>query len=113
MPNDFKAVVGHNFSFTTDPRPGFDGVVRCEVMTVQPERRLAYTWVGGGIDTLVEWNLTPHGTGTSLTLVHTGFAGARGYLVSRILGSGWKSNVLKALGEHVARMVSTDPVDRR
>jgi len=113
MPTDFQAVVGHKFKFTTDPRPGFDGIVRCEVVAVQPERRLSYTWVGGGIDTLVEWGLAPHGTGTSLTLLHSGFAGVRGYLVSRILGSGWKSKVLTALGEHsarIAKMATSDPV---
>jgi len=104
MPNDFRAVVGHKFKFRTEPRPGFDGIVRCEVISVQPERRLAYTWVGGGIDTLVEWDLVPHGTGTSLTLVHSGFAGVRGYLVSRILGSGWKSKILKTLGEYSAKI---------
>lgn len=104
MANDFQAMVGHKFRFTTEPRPGFDGIVQCEVVAVEPERRLAYTWVGGGIRTLVEWELAPHGAGTSLTLVHSGFAGVRGYLVSRILGSGWKSKILKALGEHSARI---------
>ena len=106
MPNDFQPVVGHRFKFTTEPRPGFDGIVQCEVKAVQPERRLTYTWVGGGIDTVVDWTLAPHGTGTSITLVHSGFAGVRGFLVSRILGSGWKSRVLKALGEHAARIDS-------
>jgi uncharacterized protein YndB with AHSA1/START domain len=112
MPNDFRAVVGHRFRFTTEPRPGFDGIVQCEVRTVQHERRLAYTWVGGGIDTLVEWDLVPHGTGTSLTLIHSGFAGVRGYLVSRILGSGWRSRILRALGEHSARIANRTSPDQ-
>lgn len=112
MPNDFRAVVGHKFEFSTDPRPGFDGIVRCEVTDVQPERRLAYTWVGGGIDTVVEWDLVPHGTGTSLTLTHSGFAGVRGYLVGRILGSGWKSKILRALGERAARIESSSSLQR-
>jgi uncharacterized protein YndB with AHSA1/START domain len=101
MPNDFRPVVGHEFRFVTEPRPGFDGIVRCEVRVVRHERQLAYTWVGGGIDTVVEWTLAPHGAGTALTLIHSGFEGVHGFLVSRILSSGWRSRVLKALGEHV------------
>jgi uncharacterized protein YndB with AHSA1/START domain len=27
MPNDFRPVVGHTFTFRTDPAPGFDGIV--------------------------------------------------------------------------------------
>lgn len=102
MPNDFRPVVGHRFTFVTAPRPDFDGIVRCEVKAVQPESLLSYSWVGGGIDTIVEWRLVPHGSGTALTLIHSGFEGVRGQLVSRLLGSGWKSRVLVALRKHTA-----------
>jgi uncharacterized protein YndB with AHSA1/START domain len=27
MPNDFQPEVGHTFTFTTKPAPGFDGIV--------------------------------------------------------------------------------------
>ena len=35
MPNDFKPVVGHAFTFRTEPVPrhGFDGIVACEVLS--------------------------------------------------------------------------------
>src|SRR5690606_4844413 len=72
MPNDFRPVVGHRFTFVTAPRPDFDGIVRCEVKAVQPESLLSYSWVGGGIDTIVEWRLAAHGSGTALTLIHSG-----------------------------------------
>ena len=36
MPNDFKPAVGHRFTFRTKPAPGFDGVVRCEVLELDP-----------------------------------------------------------------------------
>lgn len=31
MPNDFEPKVGHEFTFRTDPAPGFDGIVHCKV----------------------------------------------------------------------------------
>ena len=35
MPNDFVPALGHRFTFQTEPVPaqGFDGVIRCEVLT--------------------------------------------------------------------------------
>ena len=102
MENDFAPVVGHVFSFKTSPAPGFDGVVRCKVLEIEPERRLSYSWVGGGQETTVTWSLAPHGNGTAVTLVHSGFSGARGFIVQQILGSGWKSKLLKRLGEQAA-----------
>ena len=46
MANDFEPRVGHRFQFRTRPAPGFDGIVRCEVVTLEEPRRLAYTWQG-------------------------------------------------------------------
>jgi len=94
MPNDFKPVVGHCFQFRTKPAPGFDGIVRCEVLEVNPPRRLVYTWTGGGIDTRLAWTLTEVAQGTQLTLDHTGFRGLRGLMVRGILGKGWRSKIL-------------------
>ena len=61
MPNDFLPEVGHRFAFRTKPAPGFDGTVHCEVLTVDPPRELAYSWVGGGIDTVVRFTLAARG----------------------------------------------------
>jgi uncharacterized protein YndB with AHSA1/START domain len=94
MPNDFLPVVGHRFQFHTKPAPGFDGIVRCEVLEVSPPGRLVYTWTGGGVDTRLIWTLKQVAEGTSLTLDHTGFEGLRGMLVSSILGKGWNSKIL-------------------
>src|SRR5215472_2049874 len=83
MPNDIKAVVGHRFTFQTMPVPGFDGVARCEILEVEPNRRLRYTFRGGSherrgygayLDTVVTWTLTPTDSGgTLLRLEHDGF----------------------------------------
>ena len=44
MRNDFAPVVGHRFRFHTEPRPGFDGVVHCEVLEVdEPRKRISLT----------------------------------------------------------------------
>ena len=94
MPNDFEPKLGHRFQFRTQPRPGFDGIVNCEVIEIQPLRRLSYTWVGGSLNTVVIFSLQPESGGTRLRLEHRGFAGLRGLLVSGILGSGWKKKIL-------------------
>lgn len=94
MPNDFQPRVGHRFTFRTKPAPGFDGVVHCEVIALDPPRRLAYTWKGGGIDTIVTFTLEPDAGGTKLVLEHTGFRGARATMVSVILGRGWRKSIL-------------------
>ena len=38
MPNDFRPAVGHQFTFRTEPVPqhGFDGIVQCEVLALEP-----------------------------------------------------------------------------
>jgi uncharacterized protein YndB with AHSA1/START domain/DNA-binding transcriptional ArsR family regulator len=89
MPNDFQPVVGHRFTFRTDPAPGFDGIVHCEVLRVEPPRLLSYTWKGGPLDTVVTFTLQPTVEGTRLTFIQTGFEGVRANLVRLILRSGW------------------------
>jgi len=104
MPNDFAPVVGHRFTFRTAPRPGFDGVVQATVLEVAPPERLSYSWTGGGIDTVVCWRLVREGTNTRLFLEQDGFTGLRGFMVSRILGSGWKGIVAKRIPAAAARV---------
>jgi uncharacterized protein YndB with AHSA1/START domain len=48
MENDFELKVGHRFQFRTEPAPGFDGIVNCEVLEIEEERRLRY--LGGWAD---------------------------------------------------------------
>jgi uncharacterized protein YndB with AHSA1/START domain len=49
MPNDIEPVLGHEFRFTTHPKPGFnfDGIVYCKILEVDPLRKLSYSWKGG------------------------------------------------------------------
>ena len=105
MPNDFAPQVGHRFNFRTKPAPGFDGVVDCEVLELDPPRRLAYSWKGGGIDTVVAWSLAAEGANTRLVMEQSGFTGLRGWMVSRILGGGWKKIIGQALRDAAGRIV--------
>lgn len=88
MPNDFQPIVGHRFTFRTDPGPGFDGIVRCEVLELAPEERMVLSWVGGPIDTRVSFTLSDAPGGCRLVVEQTGFKGLRAWMVSRILAMG-------------------------
>lgn len=75
-PNDFKPVVGHQFTFRVpaNPQAGFDGVVRCEVLQCDPPGHLAFTWAGGPVvGTTVSYRLEPDGEGTLVVFEHSGF----------------------------------------
>ncbi|HEY1377250.1 MAG TPA: SRPBCC domain-containing protein [Gemmataceae bacterium] len=92
MPNDFHPEVGHKFQFRVPKPPrGWRGIVDCEVLVVEPPRRLAYTWQGDPKHrpTKVTWTLEPVADGTRLRLEHTGFRGVGGFLLRWMLGSGW------------------------
>ncbi|GAB2961622.1 SRPBCC domain-containing protein [Nonomuraea fastidiosa] len=96
MPNDFKPEVGHRFTFTTTPRPqvGFDGIVRCEVLAIEPEKLLRLAWSDGRADWTVTWRLEPEGKGTRLFLDHEGFDpdDELQQMSRRIMGGGWRGH---------------------
>ncbi|MEV4656382.1 SRPBCC domain-containing protein [Micromonospora sp. NPDC049301] len=99
MQTDFVPVVGHRFTFRTDPRPGFDGIVHCEVLDLDPQRLLRWSWRGGSLDTVVTWTLAAEGRGTRLFLEHSGFdpddpLQQRTYA---LLDGGWRSHVWRRL----------------
>jgi len=99
MLNDFAPRVGHKFQFRAKPQWGWRGIVDCEVLEVDPPRRLRYAWQGDakGQVTTVTWTLEPVSEGTRLVLEHSGFRGLSGWFHRRILGSGWKGMLAKAL----------------
>jgi uncharacterized protein YndB with AHSA1/START domain len=68
MKNDFKPVVGHSFNLRADW-----GSVNCQVMAVEPNKTLSYTWDAMGVETVVTWTLTPTSTGTHLRMEQSGF----------------------------------------
>jgi uncharacterized protein YndB with AHSA1/START domain len=104
MPNDFAPVIGHAFQFRTKPAPGFDGVVSCRVLELEPPRRLAFSWAGGGIDTVVSFDLAPQGASTRL-IEQTGFTGPRGLMVSTLLKGGWRRMIEHRLPAAAGRVL--------
>ena len=48
MQNDFKPIVGHKFNFRAQPNPHWNGVTDCEVLVVEPNKQLAYSWSASG-----------------------------------------------------------------
>lgn len=108
MTNDMKPVVGHKFTFTSTPRPGWDGVCHCEVIEVDAPRRLRYSWRGGAgaslLDSVVTWTLTPTPSGgTRLGLEHAGFAPANA-MAFEVMSKGWQGHVADRMAAVLARM---------
>ena len=68
MKNDFKPVVGHTFKLSGDW-----GAVDCNVMTVEPNKTLSYTWAAMGLESVVTWTLVPTSAGTLLRMEQSGF----------------------------------------
>ena len=68
MKNDFKPVVDHRFNLRADW-----GSVDCQVMAVEPNKTLSYTWAAYGLESVVTWTLTATGTGTHLRMEQSGF----------------------------------------
>jgi uncharacterized protein YndB with AHSA1/START domain len=109
MPNDLVAEVGHRFTLQADPAPGFDGIVRAEVLEVDPPRRIRFTWTGGGVDTQVSFTLTPlEGDRTKLEFAQTGFRGIRAQVVRLILANGWKGLLAQDLPQALSSTPSGD-----
>jgi uncharacterized protein YndB with AHSA1/START domain len=73
MKNDFVPVVDHRFSLRMDPQPNWNGVVDCQVLVVEPNRTLSYTWGALGMASIVTWTLTPTSSGTRLRMEQSGF----------------------------------------
>jgi uncharacterized protein YndB with AHSA1/START domain len=73
MQNDFAPVVGHRFSLRMDAQPNWNGVIDCQVLVVEPNKTLSYSWGALGLQTAVTFTLTPTDTGTHLHMEQTGF----------------------------------------
>ena len=69
MKSDFKPVVDHRFNFRADW-----GAVDCQVLAVEPNRTLSYTWGAFGLGTVVTWTLSATSAGTHLRMEQTGFS---------------------------------------
>lgn len=97
MKNDFLPVVGRQFHFFANPvcELDFDGIIYCMVLEVVPGEKLSYSWKCGpgngeiNLDSIVTWTLTQEGTGTILSLDHSGFRELEHYNMFTIMDAGW------------------------
>jgi uncharacterized protein YndB with AHSA1/START domain len=107
MATDMRALVGNSFTFKAEPTPWWDGIVYCEVLEVDPPKRLRYTWRSGpessGLDTVVSWTLTPTPSGgTRLALQHSGFLPTNAFAFDGAR-KGWQRMAGERLREVLAR----------
>lgn len=75
MKSDFKPAVGHHFNLRGD----WGGVLDCEVLAVEPNSMLSYTWnfahddAAYDLQSVVTFTLTPTSRGTHLRMEQSGF----------------------------------------
>jgi uncharacterized protein YndB with AHSA1/START domain len=75
MKNDFEPAVGHRFNLRGD----WGGVLDCEVLAIEPNNMLSYTWnfthedAAYDLKSVVTFTLTPTSTGTLLRMEQVGF----------------------------------------
>jgi len=68
MKTDFQPMVDHRFNLRGDW-----GTVDCQVMALEPNKTLSYTWAAMGLQSVVTWTLTPTRNGTHLRMEQSGF----------------------------------------
>lgn len=73
MKSDFKPVEGHKFTLRNQPRPDVNVAVDCQVLTVEPNKTLSYTWRAYDLESVVTFTLEPTPTGTIIRMEQTGF----------------------------------------
>lgn len=83
MKNDFQPIVDQRFKFTAEW-----GAVDCQVVTIEPNRTLAYSWAALGLESVVTWTLTPTPAGTHLRMEQSGFRQGQGQAYNGAR-SGW------------------------
>jgi uncharacterized protein YndB with AHSA1/START domain len=92
-PEGFAPVVGTKFILRAEgPQRGWRGFVECEVLAVEVERTLTYSWIGDPDQPplTLTFMLEDDGAGTKLVLDHEGFEGIGGWLLARlVMGPGW------------------------
>jgi uncharacterized protein YndB with AHSA1/START domain len=77
MKNDFKPEAGRAFKLEMGPQGGWDGVIDCKVLAIEPQSSLSYTWTTMGLETVVTLTLTPTGAGAHLRVEQSGFPSDR------------------------------------
>lgn len=106
METNITPVAGFKGYFKMKPRPGFDGLIHCEVLEVVPDKTFTYSWQSGWMKkpTTIRFTLEEKDNGTLLILEHWGFEGVLGRLLRMMLGPGWKKMLTKRIPALVYKM---------
>src|SRR5436853_3727722 len=94
MKNDFKPAVGHRFNLRGD----WGGVLDCEVLAIEANRTLSYTWnfahddAAYNLNSVVTFTLTPTSMATTLRWRQAGFALDKRH-ASGGAGQGWQQSL--------------------
>lgn len=96
MKNDFKPELGHKFKLSADW-----GAVDCEVLAIEPNRALSYRWNAYGLESVVDWTLSPTNAGTHVRMEQSGFRADQPQY-SEGAKSGWQ-NFLDGLDQVLAK----------
>lgn len=132
MQNDIQPVPGEYFTFRMAPQKGWDGITHCEIIAVEPEKYIAYTYRGEAsgekalacagihsdtankmtkgifakLDTVLSFSLEPTCGGTILQMKQAGYKGFKLVLISFIMQMGWKKQLLKKLPKALEKLAA-------
>ena len=132
MENNIEPAQGHYFTFRMKPQKGWDGITHCEIIAVEPQKHIAYTYRGEAtgekvmacagihsdaadkltkgiftrLDTVLSFTLEPTCGGTILHLEHSGYKGVKLAIISLIMQLGWKKQLRKKLPKVLERMTN-------
>jgi len=130
MENNIEPIEGHYFTFRMKPQKGWDGITHCEIIQVEPQKLISYTYRGEAtgekalacagihsetadkitkgiftkLDTVLTFTLEPVNNGTILHLEHSGFKGLKLALISLVMQMGWKKQLKKKLPKALEKM---------
>lgn len=135
MENDIKPRQGHCFTFRMKPQKGWDGVTHCQIIAIEPQRFISYTYRGQAtgekalacagihspaadqltkgifteLDTVLSFRLEPTCGGTILSMEHSGYKGIKLVLISLIMQIGWRKQLKKKLPKVLEQIPDKQP----
>ena len=100
MANDFEPRSATGSACAPQAVGGWNGVIDCEVLAVEPPEQLSYTWASMGLESVVTFTVTATAAGARLRMEQSGFPADA---VQNIRGAeyGW-NNFLDRLEQTVA-----------
>ncbi|GAB1446296.1 MAG: SRPBCC domain-containing protein [Cyclobacteriaceae bacterium] len=130
MKNNIEPTKGYYFTFNMKPQKGWDGITHCEIISVEPEKHISYTYRGEAtgekalacagihsdtankmtkgifteLDTVLSFTLESTCGGTILQMEHSGYSGLKLIIVSLIMQMGWKKQLHKRLPKVLEQM---------